>query len=134
MVVALLLAGTIRLRGADAPEPGKSDAASPSHSLAMFKAKLRNTLTQHVDKLLGAEGSVHAMKGKTIEGNAALAFYLMFEVSGEQRYRRAALSLEDQVLKDMCATKFGVLPLKEKDKPGGTTIVGGGPPALGAYT
>jgi hypothetical protein len=34
----------------------------------------------------------------------------------------------------MRATEFGVLPIKEKDKPGGATIIGGGPPALGAYT
>jgi hypothetical protein len=77
---------------------------------------------------------IWAMKGKTSEGNGALAFYLMFEVTGEQRFRKAALSLADQVLQDMRATKFGVLPIKEKDKPGGTTIIGGGPPALGAYT
>jgi hypothetical protein len=34
----------------------------------------------------------------------------------------------------MRATKFGVLAIKEKDKPDGKTIIGGGPPALGAYT
>ena len=73
------------------------------------------------------------MKGKTSEGNGALAFYLMFEITGEQKFRKAALTLADQVLKDMRATKHGVLPIKEKDKPGGEKIIGGGPPALGAY-
>ena len=43
------------------------------------------------------------------------------------------MELANQVLRDMRATKFGVLPIKEKDKPGGTVIIGGGPPALGAY-
>ena len=57
----------------------------------------------------------------------------MFEITGEQKFRKAAVSLADQVLKDMRATKFGVLPIKEKDKPGGEKIIGGGPPALGAY-
>jgi hypothetical protein len=33
----------------------------------------------------------------------------------------------------MHATKFGVLPIKEKNKPGGKTIIGGGPPAMGFY-
>ena len=133
VVIALLLAFTLGMRGADTLQQGKSDAAA-TDSLPPFKAKLRDTLTRHLDKLLSADGSVRAMKGKTAEGNGALAFYLMFEVSGEPRYRQGALSLADQVLKDMRATKFGVLPIKEKDKPGGTTIVGGGPPALGAYT
>jgi hypothetical protein len=58
----------------------------------------------------------------------------MFEVTGDQKYRQAALALADQVLRDMRATKHGVLPIKEKDKPGGEKIIGGGPPALGAYT
>lgn len=133
IVLALLLVGTLGVRGAEAPQKGASDATA-TEWMPPFKAKLRDTLTRHLDQLLDADGSVRAMKGKTAEGNGALAFYLMFEVSGEQRYRKAALSLADQVLKDMRATKFGVLPIKEKDKPGGTTIVGGGPPALGAYT
>ena len=34
----------------------------------------------------------------------------------------------------MRETKFGVLPIKEKEKPNGEGIVGGGPPALGIYT
>mgnify|MGYP000282701502 FL=1 len=132
VAIALLLVFTLGVDGADTPHA--RNAHSAAESLPAFKATLRDTLTRHLDKLLGADGSVRAMKGKTAEGNGALAFYLMFEITGEQRYRKAALSLADQVLKDMRATKFGVLPIKEKDKPGGTTIVGGGPPALGAYT
>jgi len=99
-----------------------------------FKDKLLTTLTRHLHELLDEDGSVVEMKGKTSEGNGALAFYLMFEITGEQRFRQAAVALADQVLKDMRATKHGVLPIKEKDKPGGETILGGGPPALGAYT
>ena len=98
-----------------------------------FKSKLQTTLTRHLNRLLGDEGSVVSLKGKTAEGSGALAFYLTFEATGEQKFRRAALTLANQVLKDMRATKFGVLPIKEKDKPGGTKIIGGGPPALGAY-
>ncbi len=132
-LIGLLLGATLSLRSADALQKAGADSVA-TESLPAFKAALRATLTRHLDTLLGADGSVRAMKGKTAEGNGALAFYLMFELTGDQRYRRAALSLVDQVLKDMRATKFGVLPIKEKDKPGGTTIVGGGPPALGAYT
>jgi hypothetical protein len=107
-------------------------AAEPPLS-ADFKARLQTTVARHLNQLLNADGSITEMKGKSSEGNSALAFYLMFEVTGEQKYRQAALTLADQVLKEMRATKHGVLPIKEKDKPDGKTILGGGPPALGAY-
>ena len=112
-------------------------AASTSQSsdaAQAFQSQLQSTLTRHLNQLLKKDGSIAALKGKTAEGNAALAFYLMFEITGEQKFRKAAVELADQVLSDMRATKFGVLPIKEKDKPGGTVITGGGPPALGAYT
>ena len=125
LLTALLLASLAALHAADSPKPADASQA--------FKTKLQTTLNRHLNQLLGADGSVASMKGKTAEGNAALAFYLMFEVAGDQKFRKAALSLADQVLKDMRATKFGVLPIKEKEKPGGKTIIGGGPPALGAY-
>lgn len=90
-------------------------------------------MNRHLNQLLGGDGSVVSLKGKTAGGSEALAFYLMFEVTGQPKFRKAALSLADEVLEDMRATKFGVLPIKEKDKPGGEKIIGGGPPALGAY-
>ncbi|MCX7007577.1 MAG: hypothetical protein NTY53_10085 [Kiritimatiellaeota bacterium] len=98
-----------------------------------FKTKLQATLVQHLNQLLGADGSVTPLKGKTAEGSEALTFYLMFERTGEQRYRKAAITMADQVLKDMRATKFGVLAIKEKEKADGKTILGGGAPALGNY-
>ena len=124
-ITALFLAPLLALTAADAPKP--------TDSLQAFKAKLRATMDRHLNELLGDDGSVASLKGKSAEGNGALAFYLMFEVTGEEKFRKAALSLADQVLKAMRATKFGVLPIKEKDKPGGEKIIGGGPPALGAY-
>ncbi len=110
-----------------------ADAATAADPLAAFKANLQSTLTRHLNQLLRADGSIAALKGKTAEGNGALAFYLMFEQTRDPRFRTAALALADDVLRDMRATKFGVLPIKEKEKPGGETIIGGGPPALGAY-
>jgi arylsulfatase A-like enzyme len=133
LVIVLLLVFALSVRGAEGPQGTNPDSVA-TDSLAALKSKLRTTLNRHLNELLGTDGSVRAMKGKTSEGNGALAFYLMFEVTGEPKFRKAALSLADQVLKDMRATKFGVLPIKEKDKPGGATIIGGGPPALGAYT
>jgi hypothetical protein len=124
-MTALLLVPLAAITSADAPKP--------ADSMQAFKATLQTTLNRHLNQLLGDDGSVASLKGKTAEGNSALAFYLMFEVTGEQKCRKAALALADQVLKDMRATKFGVLPIKEKDKPGGEKIVGGGPPALGSY-
>jgi hypothetical protein len=125
-VAALLLTPLAVLPVAAAPAPVNPGTA--------FRTTLQDTLVRHLGKLVTDDGSVAGMKGKTAEGNGALAFYLMFELTGEQKYRKAALGLAEQVLKDMRATRHGVLPIKEKDKPGGETIVGGGPPALGAYT
>ena len=102
--------------------------------VAAFKARLLAATTRHLNSLLGEDGSVVSLKGKTGEGEVALAFYQTFEVTGDQRYRRAALTLADRVLKNMRGTKFGVLPIKEKEKSDGKKIVGGGPPALGFYT
>ena len=123
-LIAILLSS---LQAADV-----SNSAAPLP--AEFKTRLQGTLVRHLNELLQDDGSIAEMKGKTSEGNGALAFYLMFEITKEQKFRKAALTLADQVLKDMRATKHGVLPIKEKDKPGGKTILGGGPPALGAYT
>lgn len=103
----------------------------PRH--ADLKAKLQWTLTRHLSRLIGEDGSVATMKGKTAEGDTALSFYLLFEATSDQRFRKAAIGLADRVLQDMRATKFGVLPIKEKEKPDGEKISGGGPPALGAY-
>jgi hypothetical protein len=125
LLTALLLAPLAALPAADTQKP--------ADSMSAFKTRLQGTLEKHLSQLVNDDGAVAEMKGKTSEGNGALAFYLMFEITGEQRFRKAAVSLADQVLKDMRATKHGVLPIKEKDKPGGEKIVGGGPPALGAY-
>ena len=110
-----------------------ADPAAAGEALPAFRAQLESTLQRHLNRLLKPDGSLTSFKGKTAEGDAALAFYLEFERTGEPKFRRAAIALADEVLRDMRATKFGVLPIKEKDKPGGAVIVGGGPPALGAY-
>jgi hypothetical protein len=122
----LILAAPAALHSADAPEISGSSQA--------FKSQLQSTLDRHLNRLVNTDGTVAQLKGKTAEGNGALAFYLMYEMTGEPRFRKAAVELADQVLREMRATKFGVLPIKEKEKPNGTTIMGGGPPALGAYT
>ncbi len=119
-------------RSADSPPAAKPAAVSLAERQA-FKSNLSSTLTRHLNLLLGADGSVNALKGKTADGQEALTFYLMFELTGEQKFRQAALSLAGQILKDMRKMKFGVLPIKEKEKPDGENITGGGPPALGNY-
>jgi hypothetical protein len=114
-----------------APQPGLP--AEVASGFSEFTNQLTATLNRHLTQLLGHDGSVATLKGKTAEGNNALAFYLMFEAAGDPKFRKAAVALADQVLAEMRATKFGVLPIKEKEKPDGKTIIGGGPPALGAY-
>jgi hypothetical protein len=121
----LFLLALAALHAAEAPTSTDSSNAS--------KAQLQSILNRHLNQLLKKDGSLVSVKGKTAAGDGALAFYLMFEITGEHKFRKAAVELANQVLRDMRATKFGVLPIKEKDKPGGTVIIGGGPPALGAY-
>ena len=111
-----------------------ANAREASAEVRAFQSRLLAATTRHLNLLLGADGAVVELKGKTADGQEALAFYLTFEITGEQKFRRAALALADHVLKDMRATKFGVLAIKEKEKAGGDTIMGGGPPALGFYT
>jgi hypothetical protein len=112
-------------------------SASPATSnieVEAFQARLLAAMTKHLNLLLREDGSVIALKGKAADGETALAFYRMFELTGDQRFRKAALEVVDRILKDMRATKFGVLPIKEKEKEGGEKFIGGGPPALGFYT
>jgi hypothetical protein len=111
-----------------------ADGPGGSDSSRAFQAQLQSTLNRHLNQLIKTDGALASFKGKTAEGDGALAFYLMYEITGEQKFRKAAVELADQVLREMRRTKFGVLPIKEKDKAGGTVILGGGPPALGAYT
>jgi mannose-6-phosphate isomerase-like protein (cupin superfamily) len=57
-------------------------AQTPSDSMQAVKAKLQTTLNQHLNRLLSDDGSVVSLKGKTADGSGALAFYLMFEITG----------------------------------------------------
>jgi hypothetical protein len=107
--------------------------STPPPSGARVDPEMLGILKRHADLLLGTDGSARRLKGKTAAGQEAFAFYVLFELTRQQPYRQAALRLADGVLRDMRATKFGVLPIKEKEKAGGETITGGGPPALGFY-
>jgi hypothetical protein len=109
-------------------------ANSSTPNIEAFQSRLLAAMTKHLNLLLREDGSVVDLKGKAADGETVLAFYRMFELTGDQRYRKAALALVDRILKDMRATKFGVLPIKEKEKKGGETFIGGGPPAFGFYT
>ena len=110
--------------------PANTSAAA---DVSAFKSRLLAATTRHLNLLLAADGSVASLKGKASDGEEALAFYRGFELTGDQRFRKAALTLADRVLKDMRAMKFGVLLIKEKEKPDSEMIMGGGPPALGFY-
>ena len=68
-LAALLLAPLLVLHAADAPQPVEP--------LPAFKAKLQATLVKHLNRLIGADGSVATLKGKTAEDSEALTFYLM---------------------------------------------------------
>ena len=130
LLCSLLLLAGVAIPSLAADTPAKNGAAA---DVPAFKSRLRTATTRHLNLLLDADGSVASLKGKGGDGEEALAFYRVFEITGDQRFRMAAMTLTDRVLKDMRATKFGVLPLKEKEKPGGKTFIGGGPPAMGFY-
>lgn len=125
----LLLPAGVVVRGADV-----AAGSATQTEVDAFKARLSAATAKHLNLLSAADGTVGALKGKSADGQGAMAFYLMFEITGEQKFRTAALGLIDRVLRDMRETKFGVLEIKEKEKPGGETINGGGPPAFGFYT
>jgi hypothetical protein len=127
---ALVIFAALIARSAEVP----SKEVPPKAAVEAFRTRLLAATTRHLDLLLAPDGSVDSLKGKTADGQEALAFYLMFEITSEQKYRRGALSLADRVLKDMRETKFGVLAIKEKEKPDGESFMGGGPPAFGFYT
>lgn len=119
--LGLLVAPLTRAAGAVAIEPALRD-------------QLREVLTRHLDQLLGPDGRAKSLKGKTAHGQEAYAFYQLYELTGKAAYRQVALDLAERVLSQMRATPHGVLPIKEKEKAGGETIIGGGPPAMGFYT
>jgi hypothetical protein len=73
------------------------------------------------------------LKGKGVDGGTAMAFYQLYEVTGDPKYRAAAVELAERIVKDMKATRHGVLYIKEKGS-GAGAIDGGGPPSFGWYT
>jgi len=137
-LLGLMVAATT-VRAADSSTPGVASAPSrPSEPLSQgelkgFRTRLTAALTQHLDLLLKPDGSVAGLKGKAGDGMTAMAFALAHEITGNQRYRAAAKELADRIVRDMKATRHGVLFIKEKDKGSGETIDGGGPPAFGWY-
>jgi hypothetical protein len=129
-LLTLLCCGAL---GGAVPAAEPAPKGAPAPEMAAFQARLQGAMTNHLDRLLGADGTVTRLKGKAADGEVALAFYRMHEVTRNPRYRVAALALADRILKEMRATKFGVLPIKEKEREGGLKFIGGGPPALGFY-
>jgi hypothetical protein len=99
-----------------------------------LRADLLAATTKHLNALLGPDSKVVALKGKSSAADTAQAYFLAYELTGEQKYRAAAVQVADGILKDMRATKFGVLYIKEKENPAGEKVAGGGPPAFGWYT
>ena len=89
------IATTITLLLASLAAQPTAFAQTTSDSMQAVKAKLQTTLNQHLNKLLSNDGSVVSLKGKTADGSGALAFYLMFEVSGEQKFFGDRMVTED---------------------------------------
>jgi hypothetical protein len=133
----LILLTTIVLTFASAsqgilPETRPVDTQAPSKSeLAAFQSRLLKAATHHLDLLIESNGKVAALKGKGTDGTTASAFYSIYEITGVQKYRTAAITLADDLLAQMKATKHGVIFNTAKQKATGETISGGGPPVFG---
>lgn len=109
----------------------KSVLPADVRELNEFRSRLLSATTKHLDRLI-EKGTIE-LKGKSADGIVALGLYSVYEMNGNDAYRRAAVQLTDQILADMKAMKFGVMYIKEKEKSAGESIPGGGPPALGWY-
>ena len=139
LALVLLLAAVSLNHAADPSAPSavaiesKPSEALSKDELAGFRSRLLATTTKHLDLLLKPDGKVANLKGKSADGMTALAFQLVYEMTGNQKYRAAAMELADRIVTAMKATKHGVLFIKEKDKGSGEPIAGGGPPAFGWY-
>jgi hypothetical protein len=101
---------------------------------AALRADLLAATTKHLDLLLDARGTVLELKGKSTDAMTASAFQIAYELTGNQKYRAAAVQLADRIVAAMRATKFGVLYIKDRETVEGRVIPGGGPPAMGGYT
>ncbi|MCL5743643.1 MAG: hypothetical protein M1541_06915, partial [Acidobacteria bacterium] len=99
-----------------------------------YRAKLLSVASRHLDLLLNENGGkLPALRTKAADSMTALAYYLAYEMTGKERYRAAANELADRIVKHMRASRLGVLYIKEKEKAGGKTIPGGGPPSFAWY-
>lgn len=130
LVLAVLFQQVYTNSGPYADVPSESDK-----DLNDFRTRLLSATTKHLDMLTNLnQGKKDLLKGKSADGMTALAYYLTYEMTGNQTYRSTALELADRIVKDMKTTKHGVLYIKDKEKDADETIAGGGPPAFGWYT
>ena len=108
--------------------------AAYGQDVAAYKANFLSLASKHLDTLLEADGGrVPDLRSKAADSMTAMAYYLAYEMTGNQKYRAAATDLADRIVKRMRATKLGVLYIKQKEKPGGKEIPGGGPPSFAWY-
>jgi formylglycine-generating enzyme required for sulfatase activity len=141
LVVALILGieatftpGSGAADRGQAPESKPTASAVTTSESADFQSRLLAATAKHLDLLIDSETNVAMLKGKGADGMTALAYDQIYERTGNRKYRTAAAALADRIVKDMKATKHGVLYIKEKDAGGGESIAGGGPPAFGWCT
>jgi hypothetical protein len=128
----ILLSASCACGLAAEPKPKPLSEVS-AQELDAFRSRLLAATAKHLDSLLDSQGKVVDLKGKSVDGATAMAFYQLYEATSNPKYRTAALELAERIVKDMKATRHGVLYIKEKEK-GAETIAGGGPPAFGWYT
>ncbi len=75
LAFALLSLSASVARSADSPQRNQPDSVS-TDTVRAFKSKLLDATTRHLNLLIGADGSVISLKGKSSAGQEAFAFYL----------------------------------------------------------
>lgn len=135
LLVPVLILAALFLQVHKSPEPDASVRSESSGDSNGFRERLLSATTKHLDLLIDPKKEkMDSLKGKSADGMTAMAYYLTYELTGNQSYRSVALEQADRIVKDMKAEKHGVLYIKEKEKDADETIAGGGPPAFGWYT
>jgi hypothetical protein len=132
-VAASLAVGSLLVAGPGPSAWGQSPASTVAR-MPDFRSRLLAAATKHLDRLTDPETKAVSLKGKSADGMTAMAFYRVYELTRNPKYRAAAVALADRIVTEMKATKQGVLYIKEKDTGDGEAISGGGPPAFGWYT
>ncbi len=103
--------------------------ALPMMAIAAPGNELLDTLSQHLDLLI-ENGEVVKLDGKDADATTAIAYHRIANITGNAKFKKAALQLSERIVKAMRESAVGLLDIKEW---GPDKIMYGAPPPLGWY-